>query len=606
MLNVTQDHLDWHGTMDAYVAAKARIFGGARRCVVNRDDAAVDGAGAGAAGAGADSGKARAPRPAPRTRRRASALDCAERAGRLRPASPRTAWPGSRGAMATTTPAPSEAAAERGRSHLQRLMPADALRIRGRHNALNALAALALATRDRLPAGADAARACANTAASRTASSYVARVGEVDAFDDSKGTNVGATVAALNGLGAERRRPARGDPRRRRQGPGFRAAGRAAGAPRARGARRSAATRPRSRRALAATRRVRSSATRRCEAVHALGFAQAHAGDAVLLSPACASLDMFRNYAHRAEVFVAAVQRASARRSWGAHGMNADGAAHGAASAGRAARGGASRARRGQAGTLARRRCATRCALSARPAGARCSSFDAPLVCVVSRCSRSALVMVYSASVALPDNPSSRATRRPISCCATCWRWRSPSSPRSWRRPVPMQFWEKRAPSVFVLALLLLVVVLIPCVGKGVNGARRWIPLGVHELPAVGARQAGIVLYAAGYMVRKQDVKQNFCARCLPMASSMAVVGLLLLAEPDMGAFGVIAAIAMGILFLGGVNGRMFLLHHGGAARRVRADDRARARGGASASSPTSTRGTSSTRSAAPTSSRIR
>ena len=69
-----------------------------------------------------------------------------------------------------------------------------------------------------------------------------------------------------------------------------------------------------------------------------------------------------------------------------------------------------------------------------------------------------------------------------------------------------------------------------------------------------------IAMYAAGYMVRKMDVKENFLQAVLPMAVALAVVGLLLLAEPDMGAFVVIAVIAMGILFLGGVNGRMFLL----------------------------------------------
>ena len=115
-----------------------------------------------------------------------------------------------------------------------------------------------------------------------------------------------------------------------------------------------------------------------------------------------------------------------------------------------------------------------------------------------------------------------------------------------------------------------------------------------------------IAMYAAGYMVRKMDVKENFFRAVLPMAVALAVVGLLLLAEPDMGAFMVIAAIAMGILFLGGVNGRMFLLHQRGADRRLRADDRASASGGASASSPTWTRGTRSTRWARPTSSRIR
>ncbi|HEX3142198.1 MAG TPA: putative lipid II flippase FtsW, partial [Rhizobacter sp.] len=125
---------------------------------------------------------------------------------------------------------------------------------------------------------------------------------------------------------------------------------------------------------------------------------------------------------------------------------------------------------------------------------------------------------------------------------------------------VPVSLWEKSAPWLFAGALLLLVLVLIPHVGKGVNGARRWIPLGFTNFQPSELAKLAIALYAANYMVRKMEVKENFFRAVLPMAVSVAVVGLLLLAEPDMGAFMVIAAIAMGILFLGGVNGRMFFL----------------------------------------------
>jgi cell division protein FtsW len=106
----------------------------------------------------------------------------------------------------------------------------------------------------------------------------------------------------------------------------------------------------------------------------------------------------------------------------------------------------------------------------------------------------------------------------------------------------------------------MLVVVLVPGIGKGVNGAHRWIPLGVLNFQPSELAKVAIAMYAAGYMVRRMDVKENFFRAVTPMAVAIAVVGLLLLAEPDMGAFMVIAAIAMGILFLGGVNGRMFLL----------------------------------------------
>jgi cell division protein FtsW len=125
---------------------------------------------------------------------------------------------------------------------------------------------------------------------------------------------------------------------------------------------------------------------------------------------------------------------------------------------------------------------------------------------------------------------------------------------------VPISLWEKLSPWIFVAALLLLVIVLVPFIGKGVNGARRWIPLGIMSFQPSELTKLAIAMYAAGYMVRRMDVKENFVRAVVPMAISIAVVGLLLLAEPDMGAFLVIATIAMGILFLGGVNGRMFLL----------------------------------------------
>jgi cell division protein FtsW len=97
-------------------------------------------------------------------------------------------------------------------------------------------------------------------------------------------------------------------------------------------------------------------------------------------------------------------------------------------------------------------------------------------------------------------------------------------------------------------------------VGKGVNGARRWITLGPLSFQPSELAKFAVLLYAANYMVRKMEVKERFFRAVLPMAAAVAIVGMLLLAEPDMGAFMVIAVIAMGILFLGGVNARMFFL----------------------------------------------
>jgi cell division protein FtsW len=125
---------------------------------------------------------------------------------------------------------------------------------------------------------------------------------------------------------------------------------------------------------------------------------------------------------------------------------------------------------------------------------------------------------------------------------------------------VPVDTWERFAPWLFVASLILLVAVLIPGIGSVVNGARRWISLGFMSFQPSELAKFAVVLYASDYMVRKMEVQQNFLRAVGPMALAVAVVGLLLLAEPDMGAFMVIAVIAMGILFLGGVNARMFFL----------------------------------------------
>jgi cell division protein FtsW len=124
----------------------------------------------------------------------------------------------------------------------------------------------------------------------------------------------------------------------------------------------------------------------------------------------------------------------------------------------------------------------------------------------------------------------------------------------------PMHVWEKLAPWLFALTLVLLALVLIPQLGKAVNGARRWIPLGVMNFQPSELAKLAVLLYAADYMVRKMEVKERFFRAVMPMAFAVGVVGMLLLAQPDMGAFMVIVVIAMGILFLGGVNARMFFL----------------------------------------------
>ena len=184
--------------------------------------------------------------------------------------------------------------------------------------------------------------------------------------------------------------------------------------------------------------------------------------------------------------------------------------------------------------------------------------YDQALMWVVVALLAWGLVMVYSASIAMADNPRFGkilpyhfALRHAISLgvgfVAALLAFQ-----------VPMERWEQLAPRIFMLALVLLVIVLIPHVGVSVNGSRRWLSLGVMNFQPSELAKFAVLLYAADYMVRRMAVKERFFRAVLPMAFAVLIVGVLLLAEPDMGAFLVIVIIAMGILFLGGVNARMF------------------------------------------------
>ena len=188
------------------------------------------------------------------------------------------------------------------------------------------------------------------------------------------------------------------------------------------------------------------------------------------------------------------------------------------------------------------------------------AQFDQALLWVIVGLLAFSLVMVYSASVALPDNPrflryshNHFLFRHAIAICigfvAAVLAFQ-----------VPIATWERFAPWLFVGSLVALVLVLIPGIGVVVNGARRWVSLGVMSFQPSELAKFAVVLYAANYMVRKMEVKESFLRAVVPMAIAVGLVGALLLAEPDMGAFMVIAIIAMGILFLGGVNARMAFL----------------------------------------------
>ena len=338
LLNLSQDHLDWHGSMDAYAQDKARVFGQQGVAVLNRDDAAVmallpqlqqaqpvqaqttpssDLASA-AAKAAADAHDAQPNTPAASKkdalRKKAAApvrrwvsfgSGLPQRAGDyglqtvngmtwlVRAAEDETLLVRPRQARKEETSAP---------LHMQRLMPAEALRIRGRHNACNALAALALAHE----AGAALAPMLHGLREYRGEPHRLeplAIINGVEYFDDSKGTNVGATLAALQGLGAERKLVAilGGDGK----GQDF-----APLAP-------AVFSHCRAVVLIGRDAPLIQAALADCEvpllhaeslpAAVALAAAQAQAGDAVLLSPACASFDMFSSYVHRADVFREAV-----------------------------------------------------------------------------------------------------------------------------------------------------------------------------------------------------------------------------------------------------------------------------------------------------------
>ncbi|PKO67711.1 MAG: UDP-N-acetylmuramoyl-L-alanine--D-glutamate ligase [Betaproteobacteria bacterium HGW-Betaproteobacteria-16] len=302
VLNLSEDHLDWHGSQAAYGQAKAHVFGTHALMLLNRNDAQVMAMQPGLVTVKVGGRNRQQPaRPfatfgtdAP-TRPldwgiesvngmewlvRALALDETRKRGR--------------------------AADEAEEIYLQRLMPVEALRIRGRHNASNALAALALAT----SAGASLGPMLHGLREYRGEPHRVepvAIIHDVEYFDDSKGTNVGATLAAVEGLGAERTLVVilGGDGKGQNFAPLAAALARHARAVVLIG-RDAPLIRAQVGDAMAQNQLPVVDASTLPEAVH-LATAHARPGDAVLMSPACASLDMFDNYIHRARVFVDAV-----------------------------------------------------------------------------------------------------------------------------------------------------------------------------------------------------------------------------------------------------------------------------------------------------------
>ncbi|PLZ01593.1 UDP-N-acetylmuramoyl-L-alanine--D-glutamate ligase [Burkholderia sp. WAC0059] len=300
LLNITQDHLDWHGGLDAYAAAKGRIFGPRTARVLNRDDARVMAFASSADGEeqartitfGLNEPQRDGDYGVLRENGMLWLVEAHDRDATDEPVSAR------RRRQAPT------AAPDLG---LKRLMPADALRIRGLHNAANALAALALARAVGLPA-APLLHGLREYRGEPHRVEQIASIDGIDYVDDSKGTNVGATVAALDGLAQRAVLIAGGDGKGQDFAP--------LAAPVARWCRtvmligRDA---PLIRAALASTGiELRDEPT--LEAATRAATALAQPGDVVLLSPACASFDMFNDYAHRAAVFRETVEEIAAER----------------------------------------------------------------------------------------------------------------------------------------------------------------------------------------------------------------------------------------------------------------------------------------------------
>ncbi|WP_353432493.1 putative lipid II flippase FtsW [Polynucleobacter sp. MWH-UH23A] len=188
----------------------------------------------------------------------------------------------------------------------------------------------------------------------------------------------------------------------------------------------------------------------------------------------------------------------------------------------------------------------------------RMMEYDQLLVWAVLSLMLIGLVMVYSASITLADGPkyanySSNyfLIRHLISLTIAI-------GVGIWVFKIPSKVWDRYSPVIFGFTVILLIIVLIPGIGKGVNGARRWIPLGIMNFQPSELMKFAAVIFAASYTVQRQEYLHSFSKGMLPMGIAVALVGGLLMKEPDMGAFVVVALIAFGILFLGGINAKLF------------------------------------------------
>lgn len=194
-----------------------------------------------------------------------------------------------------------------------------------------------------------------------------------------------------------------------------------------------------------------------------------------------------------------------------------------------------------------------------RPGRTRMLNYDPSLVVAVVGLLLFGLVMVFSASVALADGPRFTSTGRHYFLIRHAAFMVCGLIVGGFLFTLSMATWQRLAIPFFGLALLLLVAVLIPGIGREVNGSWRWVQIapGIN-LQATEVMKLAAVLYAADYTVRKQDHMNDILKGFVPLAIAIGAAGFLVLMEPDLGAFVVIVAITMGIMFLGGLNGKVF------------------------------------------------
>ena len=187
------------------------------------------------------------------------------------------------------------------------------------------------------------------------------------------------------------------------------------------------------------------------------------------------------------------------------------------------------------------------------------TQWDQPLLWTTTLLLLVGVVMVYSASISIANGSGSVGSQTSISylirhvisiCIAVV------AGLIAYQ--IPLKVWDRISPLIFGITIVLLILVLIPGLGHAVKGSRRWIPLGLLNFQPSELMKLACVLFVAHYTVRRQEFLHSFVKGFLPMGFIVGMVGVLLLWEPDMGAFLVVAGIAMGILFLGGISAKLF------------------------------------------------